>query len=133
MVTEIVAVVAIVASVSACGLAGYLFYQARCWALQAEAERRVLQGDMRALAAAASGMGERVRDLEQRLHTLSRRQEQQELSEPGGQSYQQARKLAQRGADPEELIDIYGLTHGEAELISMLHRMEKGEGPADQH
>ena len=130
---EIVAVVAIVVSMAACAVAGYCYYQARCWVLQAEAERRVLQGDMRALAAAASGVGERVRELEQRLHSLSRRQEQQEINEPGGHSYLQARKLARRGAGAEELIDIYGLTRGEAELLSMLHRMEKDEGMEPQH
>ncbi len=132
MLTEMVAAVAVVVSIVACGVAGYCYFQARCWMLQAESERRALQGDMRALAAAASGVGERVRELEQRLHSLSRRQEQRELNEPGSHSYQQARKLARRGADAEQLIDIYGLTRGEAELLSMLYRMEKEEG-AETH
>ncbi len=125
---EIVAVVALVVSLLALGVAIYLYLQGRRWMLEAEANQRVLQADMRALASSAVGVGERVRELEQRLRLLADRQEQQALSEPASQSYQQARKLAQRGADTEELVEIYGLTQGEAELIAMLNRMEREEG-----
>ncbi len=90
--------------------------------LQAEANERVLQADMRALATTAVGVGERVRELELRLRNVEQRQEQQELNEPASHSYNHAKKLAQRGADTEELVDIYGLTQGEAELISTLNR-----------
>ena len=122
---EIIVVVAVVASLLAIAIAGYIYYQGRHWMLRVEASQRVLQADMRALATAAVGVGERVRDLEQRLRNVAERQEQQELNEPSSQSYQHAKKLAQRGADMDELVDVYGLTQGEAELISMLHRMEK--------
>ncbi len=128
---EIVALIAIAVSLLALGVAAYLYLQGRRWMLEAEANQRVLQADMRALATSAVGVGERVRELEQRLRQLADRQEQQALSEPASQSYQQARKLAQRGADTEELVEIYGLTQGEAELIAMLNRMER-EGGARQ-
>ena len=122
----IVAVVAMVTALMALGAAIYLYLHGRRWMLEAEATRRVLEADMRALATSAVGVGERVRDLEQRLRQLADRQEQQALSEPASQPYQQARKLAQRGVDTEELVEIYGLTQGEAELIAMLNRMEQG-------
>ncbi len=122
----ILSIVALVVALVALGIAAYLYLQGKRWMLEAEANQRVLQADMRALATSAVGVGERVRELEQRLRQLADRQEQQALSEPASQSYQQARKLAQRGADTEELVEIYGLTQGEAELIAMLNRMEQG-------
>ena len=128
---EISIVVAVVMSLVAIGAAGYIYYQSKIWMAQAEASQRALQADMRALATAAVGVGERVRELELRLRSVAERQEQQELNEPASHSYQHAKKLAQRGADPDELVDVYGLTQGEAELISMLNRMEK-EQPAPE-
>jgi len=125
-VMAILSIVALVVALVALGIAAYLYLQGKRWMLEAEANQRVLQADMRALATSAVGVGERVRELEQRLRQLADRQEQQALSEPASQSYQQARKLAQRGADTEELVEIYGLTQGEAELIAMLNRMEQG-------
>ncbi len=122
----ILSIIALVVALVALGIAAYLYLQGKRWMLEAEANQRVLQADMRALATSAVGVGERVRELEQRLRQLADRQEQQALSEPASQSYQQARKLAQRGADTEELVEIYGLTQGEAELIAMLNRMEQG-------
>ncbi len=127
---EIISIVALVVSLLALGVAVYLYLQSRRWMVEAEANQRVLQADMRALANSAVGVGERVRELEQRVRQLADRQEQQVLNEPASQSYQQARKLAQRGADTEELVEIYGLTQGEAELIAMLNRMEQEERAA---
>ncbi len=127
---EIISIVALVVSLLALGVAVYLYLQSRRWMVEAEANQRVLQADMRALANSAIGVGERVRELEQRVRQLADRQEQQVLNEPASQSYQQARKLAQRGADTEELVEIYGLTQGEAELIAMLNRMEQEERAA---
>ncbi len=127
---EIISIVALVVSLLALGVAVYLYLQSRRWMVEVEANQRVLQADMRALANSAVGVGERVRELEQRVRQLADRQEQQVLNEPASQSYQQARKLAQRGADTEELVEIYGLTQGEAELIAMLNRMEQEERAA---
>ena len=84
-----------------------------------------LQSDMRALVSAAIGVGERVHRIEKSLKEVSHRQEQIDQTDPGAQAYQQAIKMAQKGASAEELIEICGLTRGEADLIAMLHRMER--------
>jgi len=84
-----------------------------------------LQSDMRALVSAAIGVGERVHRIEKSLKEVSHRQEQIDQTDPGAQAYQQAIKMAQKGAAAEELIEICGLTRGEADLIAMLHRMER--------
>jgi Flp pilus assembly protein TadB len=85
-----------------------------------------LQADMRALVSAAIGVGERVHRIEKSLKEVSHRQQEQiDHTDPGAQAYQQAIKMAQKGASAEELIEICGLTRGEADLIAMLHRMER--------
>jgi len=92
---------------------------------QSRQRLEALQSDMRALVSAAIGVGERVHRIEKSLKEVSHRQEQIDQTDPGAQAYQQAIKMAQKGASAEELIEICGLTRGEADLIAMLHRMER--------
>ncbi len=87
--------------------------------------------DQRALVQAALQVGERVRSIEQKLSQLQQRQEslgqrQEQLAhsaaaEPG---YEQAIKLAGRGASVAELMEVCDITQGEAELIAMMNRLE---------
>jgi hypothetical protein len=88
-------------------------------------EAEVVRGDMRALVSAAVGVGERVMRLERQLTQLAERQDQLDLNDPAHQSYQQAIRMARRGSDMNELIEVCGLTRGEAELVAMLHRLEE--------
>ncbi|SFD08326.1 Protein of unknown function [Thiohalospira halophila DSM 15071] len=88
-------------------------------------EAEVVRGDMRALVSAAVGVGERVMRLERQLTQLAERQDQLDLNDPAHQSYQQAIRMARRGSDMNELIEVCGLTRGEAELVTMLHRLEE--------
>ena len=90
----------------------------------------IVQKDLRALCNAAVQVGGRVNRLEQEIKVLQQRQ--QELGvrqdklvhpEPEARSFEQAIKLAQKGASVEELMDIYDLSRGEAELMSMMHRL----------
>lgn len=83
------------------------------------------ESDLHAMVVAAVGVGERVHLMERRQRQLDERQEQLDHGDTGAQTYQQAIKRAQGGASAEELIEIYGLTRGEAELIALLHRMER--------
>ncbi|MDH5360186.1 MAG: DUF2802 domain-containing protein [Gammaproteobacteria bacterium] len=92
---------------------------------QQRQQTEVFKSDMRALVSAAIGVGERVHRIEKSLKEVSHRQEVIDQTDPGAQAYQQAIKMAQKGSSIEELIDICGLTRGEAELIAMLHRMER--------
>jgi hypothetical protein len=102
-----------------------LAYRLRQGLRRSRAQQDALQADLRALVSAAIGVGERVHRIEKSLKEVSHRQEQIDQTDPGAQAYQQAIKMAQKGASAEELIEICGLTRGEADLIAMLHRMER--------
>lgn len=84
-----------------------------------------LRQDLRALTTAAVGVGERVLETEQRQRRLAERQDQLDLYDAANQPYEQAIRLVHKGADVEELVEICGLNRGEAELIRMLHRLDK--------
>ncbi|HEA26142.1 MAG TPA: DUF2802 domain-containing protein [Ectothiorhodospiraceae bacterium] len=95
-----------------------------------------LQQDLRSLCSAAVNVGERLGGLERESSQLSR--EQKVLSQKQNQttikvttaeesSFDQALKLAKKGASAEEMADICNVTRGEADLIAMMHRLESGE------
>ncbi len=97
---------------------------------QAEA-LKAIQRDLRALAHSAVSVGERVgrlehsgKGVEQRLETLGLQQEKLVKGEEGERSVDQAIKMAGKGASIEELMEITGLSRGEAELVAMMHRLE---------
>lgn len=117
---------AVVLLAVALGLLGVVM-ALRAWRAVRVSEDKLasLQADMRALVSAAIGVGERVHRIEKSLKEVSHRQEQIDQTDPGAQAYQQAIKMAQKGSTAQELMDICGLTRGEADLIAMLHRMER--------
>ncbi len=110
------------------------------WMLAAMRARRQLEkqarqldtvkNDLRALCNAAVHVGERVIRLErnhgqlqQRQQELGVRQEQMTYIEPEERVFDQAIKLAQKGSSIEEIMDICDLSRGEAELVTMMHRL----------
>ncbi len=91
-----------------------------------------LQNDLRVLSSSAVAVGERVGRLDrlvgqlaQQQKELGLRQEQIDRSEPEDRSYAHAIKLAGRGAGIDELMEVCDLTRGEAELVAMMHRLER--------
>ena len=93
-----------------------------------EAAVATLRGDLKALYDSSVGMGEELRALERRFKYMEERQDQLDLKDPGYQAYARAIQLVQDGADVDQITATCGLSHGEAELIRMLHRMENHEG-----
>src|SRR3569623_2317190 len=87
-----------------------------------DATARRLRDDMQALCTGAANMGKHLATLEQKLRRVSERQDQLELRDPAQQTYGHAIRLAQRGADVDELVAQCGLARGEAELLLRLHR-----------
>lgn len=89
-----------------------------------EIEQDMLQ-DLKALTLSVSVIGERLLRLETQIGRLQ--QDSQEIQtlpvakEVGRQAIRVATKLALQGADVEEIVNLCGLTRGEAELIRMLH------------
>lgn len=83
-----------------------------------------LHEDVRALCAGAAGLGERAARIEQRSINIIQRQDQLEQSSGTESGYQQALKLVKRGTHTEDLVSVCGLSQGEAELVTMMHRLE---------
>ena len=92
--------------------------------LNAFNELSELRQDIRTLTSAALGIGERVLKLErqQRLG-ISSINTVAELAHNNETHYEQAINLVQKGADTDDLVDAYGLSQGEADLVSLLHRI----------
>ena len=91
-----------------------------------------LRNDLRVLSSSAVTVGDRVAKLDRIIGQISHqqkelglRQEQIDRSEPEDRSYAHAIKLASRGAGIDELMEVCDLTRGEAELVAMMHRLEK--------
>jgi len=83
-----------------------------------------LQGDMNALCSGSVGVGKRINRLETKSRLQAERQTRLEHQTPDLQSYGNAARLANKGADVEELVDHCGLSRGEAELILFLNSQQ---------
>jgi hypothetical protein len=81
--------------------------------------------DLKALSISMSAFEERLAHLEGHMdylrHELTRQYSLPNSKEVNRQAIEVATKLALQGAAVEELIQLCGLTRGEAELIRMLH------------
>jgi hypothetical protein len=84
-----------------------------------------LQADVSAVCAGAVNLGEHLAHLEQRAHSLVQRQDQLEMKAPAMQSYRQASKMMNKGAQLEEVIADCGIARGEAELVALAQRIKK--------
>ena len=97
-----------------------------------------LQRDLRALANAAVGVGGRVLEIERNQRkrpTLVATQEQPtqpaittapvEYYSSSNQPYEQAIGMAQTGASVDDIVNVCGLSKSEADLVSMMHRLDK--------
>lgn len=98
---------------------------ARAESRSAQNELTRLQQELRALCSGAVGLGDHLRQLERGLKGLSERHDRLELKDPGERPYAQAIRLVHNGAGATEIADTCGLTRGEAELIRMLHGVDK--------
>lgn len=99
---------------------------------------QMLQRDLRALANAAVGVGGRVLEIERRQRKqpaviqVKEEKPQQPVSaapiefyNPNNQPYEQAIRMAQTGATVEDIVNVCGLSKSEAELVTMMHRLDK--------
>lgn len=100
---------------------------------------QLLQRDLRALANAAVGVGGRVLEIERQqrkrptvIATSERVQSKSfnstapvEFYNSSSQPYEQAIRMAQTGASVDDIVNICGLSKSEAELVSMMHRLDK--------
>lgn len=94
-----------------------------------------LQRDLRALANAAVGVGGRVLEIERhqrkRPAVIARQEQSLNTTAPvefynvSNQPYEQAIHMAQAGASVDDIVNVCGLSQSEAELVSMMHRLDK--------
>ena len=84
-----------------------------------------LQRDMAALCTGAVGMGERLARVEQRSRRLKLRQEQLEMRDADKRPYEHAIRMVHKGAPVEEIMDVCHISRSEAELITMMHRLDE--------
>ena len=98
-----------------------------------------LQRDLRALANAAVGVGGRVLEIErnqrkypsvvpthpQSNSSYHKSPEPVEYYSSSNQPYEQAINMAQTGATVNDIVNVCGLSKSEAELVSMMHRLDK--------
>lgn len=98
--------------------------------LQAKSEEQQqslekLQQDFRAMMAGAVGVDERIIRIEKRIRRLVERQEQLETSQNSGRPYDQAIRMVHKGSSLEDIMSVCELSRGEAELIMMMHSVDK--------
>jgi len=84
-----------------------------------------LEADMNALCSGTVGVGKRINKLESKSRLQAERQQRLEHQTPDLQSYGNAARLANKGADVDELVDHCGLSRGEAELIMFLNSQQQ--------
>ena len=86
----------------------------------------LLQRDLRALANAAVGVGERVLNVERQSRDVNQHPTDKVHSyDFVSQPYEQAITMAQHGASVSDLVKVCGLSPSEAELVCMMHRLDK--------
>lgn len=98
---------------------------ARATKVATDEEMARIRQDMHALCAGAVGLGDRLRRLESEQRALADRHERLELKDPGERPYTHAIRLVHSGAPVAEIADTCGLTRSEAELLKMLHGVDK--------
>ncbi len=92
---------------------------------QQRSEYEQLQSQFKLLVSGSQGMGERLHSVEHVLSTSKRVATQNSLTTNNGDvSVRQAIELARKGATVDELVDMCGLSRGEAELMSTIHNVE---------
>lgn len=75
---------------------------------------------LRANGGAVLKLGRKLQSLEQRVTLTVRRQQELENKDAGSLTYDQASKLIQMGAAPEDLVKTCGLSQAEAKLVSLM-------------
>ena len=84
-----------------------------------------MSGDMKALCAGGMGVDQRISYLEKQGRGLEQRQESLETRQDDDQPYGEAIQLVHQGASASKLVSDLGLSYSEAELVVMLHGMDK--------
>ena len=96
--------------------------QARCQAVEASLESA--RREMELVASISVRTGRRVKRIESEYSGVADRVDQVELRGPT-QSFERAIDSARRGVDPVTLSQQFGLSRGEADLVTRMHGHRK--------
>ena len=88
-----------------------------------EQEQLKFKKDLRMVGAGAVGVGQRVNKIEDYMQRLASRQDVAELKQGATASYAHAAKIVKIGGSIEDIVEGCGLTHAEAALVAMLHKV----------
>ena len=102
-----------------------MFLHSRNRMVKQQRNLRDMQHDIRAITAAAIGVGERVLELERRQRRISEKQEQFDTYDPANVSYEQAIYMVKNGASAEELMEMCDIRESEAQLMALMHRLDQ--------
>jgi hypothetical protein len=97
-------------------------WRARC--LSVESSLAAVRRELELVASISMKTGRRVKRIEQEYSGVADRVDLVELR-GAAQSFDQAIDSARRGADPNKLTQQFGLSRGEAELVTRLHGRKK--------
>jgi hypothetical protein len=97
-------------------------WRVRCASL--ESSLAAVRRELELVASISAKSGRRVQRVEQEYSTVSDRVDQVELRGVA-QSFDLAIDSARRGADPGKLAQQFGLSRGEADLVTRLHGRKK--------
>jgi len=89
-----------------------------------ESSLAAVRRELELVASISAKSGRRVQRIEQEYSTVSDRVDQVELR-GAAQSFDLAIDSARRGADPSKLTQQFGLSRGEADLVTRLHGRKK--------
>ncbi|MCC5857884.1 MAG: DUF2802 domain-containing protein [Ectothiorhodospiraceae bacterium] len=90
-----------------------------------EGERRQEAETVRALSAGAVSHGEQVIRVQRELSRLKEQLTTLAARGGGAEVFEQAIRMARRGASREDIIQTCGLSQVEADLVLLLHREEE--------
>jgi hypothetical protein len=96
--------------------------RARC--IGVEASLAAVRREIEHMASISAKTGRRVKRIEHEYSGVAERVDQVELRGPA-QAFDQAINHARRGADSGAIADRFGLSRGEAELVTRLHGRRK--------
>jgi len=92
------------------------------------AELDALREEARRATAEAEDLRRRELELTEQIAMLARQQEQMLARDPDAGRYMQAVRAASGGASVDALMNTFGLSRSEAELVVTLHRPRAGAG-----
>lgn len=87
-------------------------------------ERKIdqLEGELSAMMDGAFGVANSLQEMEMSLKDTTQRQQQLQQRDLGNLPYNEAVRLASKGASADDLVEHCGLSRSEAELVELLHK-----------